>query len=120
MTHAVKVVTSTTDLAPDGIWGYSKSIYAGVVAGLAALATALADGQISGLEWVFIVSAIVTAAGGTYGLPNAVKPVAVVGTPLGKSVFVIPGTALTPPVTDPSPKPYEDDLGGPDPYVDGR
>lgn len=100
--HAV--IRSTADLTPDGPLGYVKAIWAGVAAGLAALGTALADGQVTGLEWVGIATAVLLAGGGAYGLANAVKPVAVV--PLN-TLPLTPDGPMGPVL------PYEDDLGGP-------
>jgi hypothetical protein len=76
-------ITSTADLAPDGVAGYTKAIYGGIVAGLTALGTAYADGQITGAEWIGIAIAVVLAGGGVYGFANKVKPVEVVDPILG-------------------------------------
>lgn len=95
-TPVVRVVTSTADLTPDGVGGYVKAIWAGLAAGLAAAGTALADGTVTTLEWVGIITAVVLAAGGTYGLANTVKPVGVVKLPIESPE---------------PPEPYLDDLG---------
>lgn len=73
-----KVVTSTADLSPDGALGYTKAIIAAVIAGLGTLGTALADGEITSVEWVGIVAAVVIAGGGVFGFANKVKPVEIV------------------------------------------
>lgn len=56
---------------------YAKAIYAGLVAGLGALATVLvgdADfGSVTDGQWVTIVLAALVAAGGVWQIPNG-KP----------------------------------------------
>jgi peptidoglycan/LPS O-acetylase OafA/YrhL len=56
---------------PDGVKRYAKSIVAALIAGLAALGTALIDGSISADEWVVIVLALVSGSGLVYVAPNA-------------------------------------------------
>lgn len=48
---------------------YLKALYAGTVALLASLGVGLADGELTSLEVVTVVSAFVVAAGGTYFVP---------------------------------------------------
>jgi len=50
---------------------YAKAIVAAITAGLAALATGLADGTMSPVEWVLVASAVVAAGGVVFGVPNA-------------------------------------------------
>lgn len=50
---------------------YVKAIGAGVLAGLGAAATAIADGVITGGEWFGIVSATVVAGLAVYNIRNA-------------------------------------------------
>lgn len=54
----------------------AKAVIATVVAGAAAIGTALTDGHITGTEWCVIVPAIVVAAGAVFSVPNADKPAA--------------------------------------------
>ncbi len=53
----------------------AKALYAGLVAGLAALGGLLVNdtgfGDITAGQWVFVISAALVAFGGTYGLKNA-------------------------------------------------
>lgn len=49
---------------------YAKAIMGGVVAGLGALGTALADGQVTATEWVVVASAVVAGLGLVWGVPN--------------------------------------------------
>lgn len=54
---------------------YAKAIYAGVVAGLGALAAVLVDnasvGDLTDGQWVTVVLATLVAAGGVAGIKNA-------------------------------------------------
>jgi hypothetical protein len=58
----------------------AKAIYAGLVAGLAALGGYLTNstsfGQITAGQWVFIATSVLVAFGGTYGLTNRTPPAA--------------------------------------------
>jgi hypothetical protein len=47
-----------------------KAITGGVLAGLVALGTALADGGVTPLEWVLVATAVVGTYGGVYGIPQ--------------------------------------------------
>ena len=49
---------------------YLKAIVGAIIAGLAALATALADNGVTALEWVGVATAVVVAFGGIYFAPN--------------------------------------------------
>lgn len=46
----------------------AKAITSGVLAGLGSLATALADQQVTQLEWVLVASAAIAAYGAVYGV----------------------------------------------------
>jgi hypothetical protein len=48
----------------------AKAITGGVLAGLGALGTALADGAVTPLEWVLVASAAVGIYGAVYGIPQ--------------------------------------------------
>lgn len=48
----------------------AKAVVGGLVAGLTALATALADGQVTQLEWTGVVLAALVAYGAVYRVPN--------------------------------------------------
>lgn len=50
---------------------YAKAIMGGLTAGLAALGTALADGQVTATEWVVVAGAVVAGLGFVWGVPNA-------------------------------------------------
>lgn len=50
---------------------FVKAIYAGAVAFLGTLATALADSSVTGQQWVFIALATVLAFGGILGWQQA-------------------------------------------------
>lgn len=52
---------------------YAKAIMGGLTSGLAALGTALTDGQITGVEWVAVAAALVAGLGFVWGVPN--KPI---------------------------------------------
>ncbi len=54
----------------DRIAEYRKAIAAVVLAPLLALGTALADGQITGPEWIGIAVALVVGGGGVALVPN--------------------------------------------------
>lgn len=45
-----------------------KAILSGVITGLGTLATALADGAVTPLEWTFVALSAVTAYGTVYGV----------------------------------------------------
>ncbi|WGX98715.1 hypothetical protein [Nocardioides sp. L-11A] len=49
---------------------YAKAVVAGTVAFCGALGTALADGNVSGVEWCGIIPATVVAIGAVFGVPN--------------------------------------------------
>lgn len=50
---------------------YAKAIVGALLAGLAALATGLADGSMTPVEWVLMASATIAAGGIVFGVPNA-------------------------------------------------
>jgi len=50
---------------------YAKAIVAAVMAGLGALGTALADGSVTGTEWVVVASSVFAALALVWGVPNA-------------------------------------------------
>lgn len=50
---------------------YAKAITGSLVAFLGAVQTALADGHITGTEWVVAATAAVVAAGAVWAVPNA-------------------------------------------------
>jgi hypothetical protein len=56
------------------IAGMAKAVYAGLVAGLGALAAIMVGdvglGDVSDGQWVATVLAALVAAGGVYGIPN--------------------------------------------------
>ncbi|WP_198940591.1 hypothetical protein [Micromonospora sp. CB01531] len=49
---------------------YAKAIVGGLVAGLTALGTALADNQVTTVEWVGVAVATLAALGIVYAVPN--------------------------------------------------
>lgn len=49
---------------------YRKAILGALAAGLAALGTALADGQVTGEEWTRVAVAAVVTLGAVYAVPN--------------------------------------------------
>lgn len=49
---------------------YAKALVAALIAGLAALATALDDSQVSAQEWVTAAVALLTALGAVWAVPN--------------------------------------------------
>lgn len=54
---------------------YAKAIIGAILSGLAALTVALVNGDgVSALEWVTIVTAVVTSLGFIWGVPNTIKP----------------------------------------------
>lgn len=48
---------------PSGVWAYAKTIVASASAGLVLLTSLLADGVITGSEWLQVVIAVAGAAG---------------------------------------------------------
>jgi len=52
---------------------YAKAIVGAVTAGLGALGTALADGLITGQEWVAVAATAIGALALIWGVPNATK-----------------------------------------------
>lgn len=48
----------------------AKAVVAGLVAGLGALGTALADSSVTGQEWTVVAAAALTAYGAVYRVPN--------------------------------------------------
>lgn len=79
-TGYVKEVKSTADLKADGIFGYAKAILGALIIALGTAATAYsADQRIDGGEWIAIAVSFLVAAGGIWGVPNALKPVTVTG-----------------------------------------
>lgn len=50
---------------------YAKAIIGALVAGLAALASALEDGSINSQEYVTIAAAFLVALGAIFAIPNA-------------------------------------------------
>jgi hypothetical protein len=52
---------------------YAKAVMGGLTSGLGALGTALADGQVTAVEWVLVAAALVAGLGFVWGVPNA-KP----------------------------------------------
>lgn len=67
---ALGAIWATPNL-PDGVKRYGKAIVAALVAGLAAVGTALIDGNISPDEWVVIVIALLSGSGLVYVAPDA-------------------------------------------------
>lgn len=53
---------------------YAKAIMGGLTAGLGALGTALADGQVTAIEWVLVAAAVVAGLGFVWGVPNTPQP----------------------------------------------
>lgn len=49
---------------------YAKAIVGAAVAGLTALGTALADNEVTGVEWVGVAVATLGALGIVYAVPN--------------------------------------------------
>lgn len=60
---------------------YVKAISAGALAGLGAAGTALADGVVTGQEWIGIVSAALVAGIAVYNIRNGVSPDPTTSTP---------------------------------------
>jgi hypothetical protein len=61
---------------------YLKAVVGALVAGLGALATALADNAVAPIEWVTVASATLVALGAVWGVPNTVntaKPATLTG-----------------------------------------
>jgi hypothetical protein len=54
---------------------YAKAIIAAILAGLAALATALTDNTITPVEWIMVATAVLTAGAAVFGIPNAAPAV---------------------------------------------
>ena len=50
---------------------YLKAIYGAAVAAVGSLGTALADGQVTGIEWATIAGAALAALGIIWAVPNA-------------------------------------------------
>ena len=48
---------------PSGVWAYTKTIVAAATAGLVLLTSFLADGAMSGAEWLQVLIAVAGAAG---------------------------------------------------------
>lgn len=53
---------------------YAKAVVGGIVGGLTAAGTALADGVIEPTEWIGIVLAFIAGTGFVYAVPNKPKP----------------------------------------------
>ena len=51
---------------------YAKAIMGGLTAGLSALGTALADGQLTATEWVVVAAAVMAGLGLVWGVPNKI------------------------------------------------
>ena len=49
---------------------YAKALVGAAVAGLTALGAALADNQVTGVEWVGVAVATLSALGIVYAVPN--------------------------------------------------
>ena len=49
---------------------YRKAIFGALAAGLLALGTALADGQVTGEEWTRVAAAALATLGVVYAVPN--------------------------------------------------
>ena len=49
---------------------YAKAIMGALAGGLAALGTALADGQVTATEWVVVAAGAVAGLGLVWGVPN--------------------------------------------------
>lgn len=96
MSHITRVITSTADLTPAGVLGYTKGI-AAVISGILVVLVPLFPIQYA--QWIQAAIAVCGAIA-VIALPNPVKPVAVTPYPSPASAS---GTV----------KPYEDDLGGP-------
>jgi hypothetical protein len=60
---------------------YVKAISAGALAGLGAAGTALADGVVTGQEWIGIVSAAIVAGVAVYNIRNGESPDPTTSTP---------------------------------------
>lgn len=54
----------------DAIKPYAKAVVGGIVAGLGALATALSDGAVDGVEVIGVVLAFIAGTGFVYSVPN--------------------------------------------------
>jgi hypothetical protein len=55
---------------------YAKAVTGAVLAGLAALATGLSDETMTGVEWIMVATATITAGTAVFMIPNR-DPVAV-------------------------------------------
>ena len=53
---------------------YAKALIGALVAGLAALGTATADGTVTGSEWVGVALAALVALGAVWATPNRTAP----------------------------------------------
>ncbi len=82
MTTPTKVVTSTSDLIPAGLAGYSKGI-SGFVGLLGAILASVQPFMVPDSEWARYVGLGIAVCGaiGVYLLANTVKPVTVVNGP---------------------------------------
>jgi len=49
---------------------YLKAFFGAVVAGLGALGTAYTDGEMTGVEWIVVALATLTAFGAVWGVKN--------------------------------------------------
>lgn len=49
---------------------YAKALVAALVAGLTALGTALADGNVEPVEWTGVIVAFLVALGAVFAVPN--------------------------------------------------
>lgn len=53
---------------------YAKAAVGALIAGLGTLATALSDGSVEQVEWVWVAIAFLTALGGIWAVPNGSTP----------------------------------------------
>jgi len=53
---------------------YAKALVGALIAGLGALAVALADNDVTSAEWVMVASATLVALGAVWAVPNATPP----------------------------------------------
>ena len=83
---------------------YMKAVVGALIAGLGTLATALSDGGIQTIEWVWVAIAFLTALGGVWAVPNATPQqqaehrLAEAGES-GEKISGYPGGILPPPTT---------------------
>jgi uncharacterized membrane protein len=66
-------ITTTSQLEPDGIWGYRKAIGSFLAVVIALIAQAWGDGTITSAEWGTVALGAASAAVATFLLPNAIK-----------------------------------------------